>query len=837
MYLPRSLISHLYTQLVRTYQPHDSPVLILSSLDPDAICACRIFAALLKRDYIPHKIQPVAGYEDVKRAGETLVRPMKTTEGGGGGVVICLGVGGLVDLSSMLGLDSDDPTESMGGVDVWVLDARRPWNLHNVFGGQPPIMPLQETDANIRRKVPGVDKGCIQRAYKPGKGGVIVFDDGDIVDELNAERDAYCALVDMPEVDDDEDGEDDEDDDEHDEIEDDHTSTSKKRKSWSDRDDDESSDEDDERPRQRRRSNSGSAIASPNRTPPSSQPSSPPPQAKQPTARQLRKKLLALRRSHESVLEKYYGIGNSYSEPISSLAYSLASELGREDNDMLWLAIVGVTSLELSGHTSTGLGTSRPKAHHLPNDYHKSWKATRSSRTYALLRDEVRRQNPPRLEDGSLFMGSGSPTSPSDNSIRLSPDPRFLLLRHWSLYDSMLHSPYLASRLHVWRDDGVKRLHKLLAKMGVSLTQCKQTYTHMDMELKKMLRERLLQYAGVYGLDDIVPTGNGHATYDQEGWGFIRSWGWKAQLSAIDVGVILGAILDVGDSARATAKSSSGTYNGSTQSTDKPIDVADRSEVLIPRFFAAYDALGPNHSAQLIAAIPTAQHLLRSIHRTGSSLMGKKQLRHLRAFRLGVVKDGPDLGLFANSPGALVKLALWLGESIEVNESSKRGAGESTPLVIAALDELRGTYLIVGTGGGIGSVSDTEAKKEKVEAREKRRAEKEDKRKKKQQEREKRRQLRRTALGDDADYEEEDDDTESESDESSDGDDEDAEEDKQAKIRGYGHNRFGLCFQEVVEETKARLKIDSFDHCVVEVQKEDLQGFLEGLSFKSVVGR
>lgn len=838
MYLPRSLISHLYTQLVRTFQPLSSPVLILSSLDPDAICACRIFAALLKRDYIPHKIQPVAGYEDLAKAGETLVRPMKTTEGGTGGVVICLGVGGLVDLSNMLGLDSEDPTESMGGVDVWLLDARRPWNLHNVFGGQPVVLPLQETDANVRRKVPGVDKGCVQRAYKPGKGGVIVFDDGDIADELDAERNAYCALIDMPEVEDGNEDEEDDDDDQDENDGGDDVTTSKKRKSWSDRED-ASDDDDDERPRQRRRSNSGSSIASPNRTPPSSQPSSPPPVPKQPTAKQLRKKLLALRQSHESVLEKYYAIGNSYSEPISSLAYSLASELGREDNDMLWLAIVGVTSLELSGQTSTGLGTSKPKAHHLPNDYHKSWKATRSSRTYALLRDEVRRLNPPKLEDGSLMMGYGSPTSPSDTSIRLSPDPRFLLLRHWSLYDSMLHSPYLASRLHVCRDDGVKRLHKLLAKMGVSLTQCKQTYTHMDMDLKKLLRERLLQYAGVYGLDDIVPSGKGYASYDQEGWGFIRSWGWKAQLSAIDVGVIIGAILDVGNSAHTATTLSTSAYNGSSQATDKPTDVADRSEVLIPRFFAAYDALAPNHSAHLITAIPTAQHLLRSIHRTGSSLMGKRQLRHLRAFRLAVVKDGPDLGLFANSPGALVKLALWLSESIEVNESSKRGAGEATPLVLAALDEQRSTYLIVGTGGGIGSASDTEAKKEKTEAREKRRAEKEEKRKKKQEERQRQREIRRTALGEDADDEdeEEDEETESESDESSDGEDEDAEDDRKAKTRGYGNNRFGIAFQEVVEETSARVKIDSFDHCVVEVQKEDLQGFLEGLSFKSVVGR
>ena len=49
-------------------------------------------------------------------------------------------------------------------------------------------------------------------------------------------------------------------------------------------------------------------------------------------------------------------------------------------------------------------------------------------------------------------------------------------------------------------------------------------------------------------------------------------------------------------------------------------------------------------------------------------------------------------------------------------------------------------------------------------------------------------------------------------------------------------NRFGIAFQEVVQETSARVRIDSFEHCVVEVQKEDLSGFLEALSFGSVVG-
>ncbi|RMZ77291.1 hypothetical protein DV737_g4463, partial [Chaetothyriales sp. CBS 132003] len=595
--------------------------------------------------------------------------------------------------------------------------------------------------------------GDIVRPMKrPGRGGIVVFDDGDIADELTAERDAFCALADMPEVDDESDDNDDDDDDDDggdeeaeagdDSDRDDDASNSKKRKSWPDREQgDGASDGDDEPPRQRRRSNSGSSIASSerDRTPPSSQPtSSPRPRRrKEPTAKQLRRKLVSLRRSHERVLQQYYSLGTSYSEPVSSLAYSLASDLGREDNDLLWLAIIGVTSLELNGQTYTGLGTTQPAVPDGPHMYHRSWKATRSSRTYALLRDEVRRLNPlpPTVSPSGSPLYSAA-TSHRESTIRLSPDPRFVLLRHWSLYDSMLYSPYVAARLHVWNESGQKRLHKLLAKMGVSLTQCKQTYTHMDIGLKKSVREQLLKYAGVYGLDGVIPVGSGRASYEQEGWSFVRTWGWKAQLNATDVGVVLGAILDMGSPSSMPIKA---THMGSTQQTETD-EVPDRSEALIPRFFAAYDALAPNQPLRLLEAIPKAQDLVRAIHRTGSSLLVKHQIRHLRAFRMGVVKDGPDLSLFANSPGALVKLALWVGEAVGVHERDKKGVNEATPLVLAALDEHRGTYVVVGTGA----------------------------------------------------------------------------------------------FQEVVEETNARVKIDSFDHCVVEVKKEDLGGFLEALSLKSV---
>jgi len=92
-----------------------------------------------------------------------------------------------------------------------------------------------------------------------------------------------------------------------------------------------------------------------------------------------------------------------------------------------------------------------------------------------------------------------------------------------------------------------------------------------------------------------------------------------------------------------------------------------------------------------------------------------------------------------------------------------------------------------------------------------------------------RRRREKEEAGEDEDEEEDEDETEDE-------DSEDDDDDDEVEKRGYGRNNFGNAFQEVVDETNARVRIDSFEHCVVEVKKEDLSGFLESLSMKAVIG-
>jgi cell division control protein 45 len=156
----------------------------------------------------------------------------------------------------------------------------------------------------------------------------------------------------------------------------------------------------------------------------------------------------------------------------------------------------------------------------------------------------------------------------------------------------MLHSPYLFSRLKTWSETGIKRLHKLLAKMGVSLAQCKQSYTHMDMMLKRELRAKLLKYGSLYNLDEMVPsvdTDGKDRAGAKDGWGFVRSWGWRATLSAQDVGVVIGALLEVGKHAQTVDNAPAASQVG--KEIEEEAEFAAQGEEWVGRFWEAYDAL------------------------------------------------------------------------------------------------------------------------------------------------------------------------------------------------------------------------------------------------------
>lgn len=195
MYISRDLFAAAYQHLKHHAHGTTPSILILVALDTDALCAARILTSLLKNDYIPHKMHPVAGYKDLKKVNEEHIRGNEELR-----FLIVIGLGGMVQLADYLELQKDDERQ----VECWVIDSRRPWNLYNIFG---------ENDQGLREGIAGCRVSGGRFGVGDKVGGIKCFDDGDIEEELEREGKAFRELLEMPVVDSDDEDEDDDDDD------------------------------------------------------------------------------------------------------------------------------------------------------------------------------------------------------------------------------------------------------------------------------------------------------------------------------------------------------------------------------------------------------------------------------------------------------------------------------------------------------------------------------------------------------------------------------------------------------------------------------------------------
>ncbi|GAW06297.1 CDC45-like protein [Lentinula edodes] len=199
------------------------------------------------------------------------------------------------------------------------------------------------------------------------------------------------------------------------------------------------------------------------------------------------------RDAHMARLEKHYMAGTWHE---------------RADIDLLWFAVLGLTFQ----YTTSRI--SRDKY----DDYQ------------SIYSDEVVRLSPPLPPRGRNTASS----NPDDHGIRTTDELRFMLYRHWTLYDAMFHSSYVAGKLGIWKERGRKKLTGLLAKMGFSIPQTQQPYPHMDMDLKRSLVQKLDDIAPEYGLIEL--------SYPS----FMKCYGYQSQpLSAADAVEGISALLDL----------------------------------------------------------------------------------------------------------------------------------------------------------------------------------------------------------------------------------------------------------------------------------------------------
>lgn len=164
------------------------------------------------------------------------------------------------------------------------------------------------------------------------------------------------------------------------------------------------------------------------------------------------------RDSYDARIAKHYNSGTHYGQSTAGTIYILATVLERVDNDLLWCASRSWKNLRITSH----LHFSRLAILGLTYQYTTS-RISRATydKYHSIYYDEVFRLNPPEI-----INANGSAINPDDLSLRATEELRFMLFRHWTLYDAMFHSSYVAGKLGIWKERGRKRLTGLLAKMG-----------------------------------------------------------------------------------------------------------------------------------------------------------------------------------------------------------------------------------------------------------------------------------------------------------------------------------------------------------------------------------
>jgi cell division control protein 45 len=77
-------------------------------------------------------------------------------------------------------------------------------------------------------------------------------------------------------------------------------------------------------------------------------------------------------------------------------------------------------------------------------------------------------------------------------TISIENELRLMLLRHWSLKESINHSNYIIAQLSLNKQEGKERYNELLAKLGIPLHEASQKYTFMQPDIRRDLKRKVM---------------------------------------------------------------------------------------------------------------------------------------------------------------------------------------------------------------------------------------------------------------------------------------------------------------------------------------------------------
>eukprot|EP01125_Pyxidicula_operculata_P022703 TRINITY_DN9512_c0_g1_i1.p1 TRINITY_DN9512_c0_g1~~TRINITY_DN9512_c0_g1_i1.p1 ORF type:complete len:574 (-),score=108.91 TRINITY_DN9512_c0_g1_i1:1774-3495(-) len=301
-----------------------------------------------------------------------------------------------------------------------------------------------------------------------------------------------------------------------------------------------------------------------------------------------------------------------------------------------------------------------------------------------------------------------------DCSISAGPDFLFFLYRHWTLYDSMTKSRYIAVKFHLWEQSGMKRFDEFLARMGIPLAECKQKYSDMRQDIKHNLQQRMNMFVEDYNIHDCcfpsfvrILRGSNLTSYD---------------ISAADVVYAVTALLErskwrsvvaksTDNNGTSTSNNSLSFSSGSSQNQSAPSqsvnqdqsqpDTTDRQANDDKKskvdFWYAYDALKlPKNANKLDEGLKNAKILQEVIINQAISMIQKREIISSGIVRVARISDAANQAFFT-TPHTLAKLAHFI---VDIMIEAGR---EKKPLVIAVLKQ--NTYLVCGVPGTHSSVA------------------------------------------------------------------------------------------------------------------------------------
>lgn len=591
------------------------PVLLfIAAGDVDAIAAVKVLTALLKADLTRYEVHPVSGYAHLARKFRDLAQGVQPR------AVLFVNCGAMVDLEFMLrgedGLESD--------VRLFVMDCHRPYHLKNIRSERVVLFD-DVNDVNHDMLPLDVD-------WEDEWGNV--FESSDEDNDSEEEEEASVAsdsddslaasiqkrkkrrrkkVVDDIEDDDvvfddderlpsDEDGGSDADGDEGEKHTDkggrDHTKSFRSRR----------------RRKRKRRAPRRGRRRHPN----------------DPETVERRR------------LIEYYA-NATIAMSSACLSHSIAAVLRRSNINTLWMAIIGVTSQYIASMIS----------HELYTD----------SLGYFEEQIKAISQEREEEEEGTSHVANVGyvPTCNRYQLNRVAPSEelRLDLLRHWSLYESLLFSTYTATRLSAWRQTGKRRMLEMLATLGIPLKESQQQWCYMKAKNKRALERHFEMVVRRFDLGENV-------RYDS----FVRSLpGHRGDISAADFAHAISALLEFDEPTRRDPSSNS-------------------PRTLELRFWTAYDALDPRKTILLDNGLDMAILIQKLTTDIGGDIIERRKFVPSGPFRYVFLRDQQRTEFLAH-PLLLRRLALFLIKSL-----IRQGAKDK-PFIILAPNHSKEEWLAV----------------------------------------------------------------------------------------------------------------------------------------------